>query len=255
MHHAVRLAALLLLGTLPTGCIGFPLGAPRVRPVEPAVSDALDLPLVFTGELDFDAPRLGWRVARGALATTRTRAHRVLAPVVPAGPFAPAGPALRVLRGLDPTNPGAYAARASELPPHYVGRYRLLLDASELPDEERLRSVARGHALFGLVFSPLPLHPVRVAARCELELARAEPGREEPIATVSLAGERRLVGNLWWLQGGYRAATRRALEALAADCAAAMRREALGRIGAFRGAQAPRAGRARPRSGARPPGG
>ncbi len=235
MRHSLHAGALLLLGALSAGCIGFPVGPQRLRAPAAPAPDGLDRPLVFTGEIVGQAGRLGLRMAEGAVASSRLRARRLLAPVLPQPGSGPRPP----LRRLDPTDPAAYAALASRLPPHYLARFRILLDASGLPDEERLRGLARGHALFGLLFSPLPLHPIRVAATCDLELFRAGRGPAEPLAAASLAGERRLVGNLWWLQGSYRVAARRALEGLALDCARALRREALAGLDAARSAQAP----------------
>ena len=227
MRHAAPAATLGLLALLAAGCIGFPLGRAGLEPQQPATAAGLDRPVVFTGEVAVEAGRLGWRVAEAALASARTRAHRLLAPLLPGSFHLPAA---HRLRALDPTDPAAYAAVASRLPPHYLGRFRLVLDATGLPDEERLRAIARGHALFGMLLSPLPVHRIRLAATCELELFRAQGGGEELLDSVALAGERRLVGNVWWLQGSYREAARHALAALALECAGAIRREALARL-------------------------
>jgi hypothetical protein len=214
-------------------CVELPLGWPGLH--EMASPAATLHPVLFVGRsYPVIGPERG-PVLAPVMRRAALRIPRALGPVADASLDRDAR---RALTRLAPGEPATYLEVAPELPDHYLVRFAITLDGSDLPQAVEAVDAARGHALWNLVWSWVPMHSLRVGVRCEVRLARVTAGREEPLERMAWEGDRRHLGNFWWLASSWEGTARRSFDALVDECIETIRDRSIARLNALEGVAA-----------------
>ncbi len=220
---------MLVFATAIVACVQIPIGRPRLKEIED--TQILEEPIVYVGSVSEHSDVTRSYILEEAAGQVALKASQDLRSI-PAR-TSDAETEAR-LRRISEQGEVSYRREVNALPPHYLVRYEVALDGTELPSVAQVVDVARGHVLWRLLLSWLPVHRVEVAIRCDVSLYQIEgAGVQKRLGRRSYESARTHFGNFWWLTSAWEGTVKNSFRDLTGRCLDAIRRYSFHEIAEF----------------------